>query len=274
MVFAQDARPLATLPPPLPLSLPQTTISSMAAKTDPAERIENLRREIERHNRLYYIDARPEISDRDYDALLKELEKLESEHPDLVTPDSPTQRVGGEPIEGFATVAHTRPMLSIDNTYDQDALRKWHDRVLKDLGKSAKEVTFVLDPKIDGVAVNLRYEAGQLTQATTRGDGRRGDDITQNVRTIRAIPLRLGHFSGHKATDAVPDLLEVRGEIYMPDAELQRLNEKRKKDNLEPFANPRNATAGTLKQLDPRIVAATSPAVLRPWPRRYRARPV
>ncbi len=239
---------------------------------DAAKRIEQLRSEIRRHDHLYYVEAKPELSDRDYDRLLRELQDLEAAHPELVTPDSPTQRVGGEPIAGFETVAHSRPMLSIDNTYDQAELRAWYDRVMKGLGRSAAKVEtpapepgglfadaddyaheqdavgFVLEPKIDGVAVSLRYEAGQLTVAATRGDGRRGDDITHAVRTIRAIPLRLH-------ADDVPDVLEVRGEIYMTQAEFQRLNEKREADGHERFANPRNATAGTLKQLDPRVIA-------------------
>lgn len=222
---------------------------------DPAKRIEQLRREIDRHNRLYYVEARPEISDRQFDALLKELEQLEAEHPDLVTPDSPTQRVGGEPIEGFTTVEHARPMLSIDNTYDQGELRAWHQRVLKGLQREPHDVAFALDPKIDGVAVNLRYEGGRLTLAVTRGDGRRGDDITHNVRTIHAIPLTLAPSPEARKRIDIPRILEVRGEIYMPHTEFERINAQRKKDNLEPFANPRNATAGTLKQLDPRIVA-------------------
>ena len=238
----------------------------------PAQRIEQLRRDIRRHDHLYYVEADPEISDRDYDRLLRELQDLEAAHPEVVTADSPTQRVAGQPIEGFETVDHSRPMLSIDNTYDQAELRAWYNRVLKGLGHDAAKVQtpapepaglfadaeaytheqdpvgFVLEPKVDGVAVSLRYEAGQLTVAATRGDGRRGDNITHAVRTIRAIPLRL------HAND-VPDLLEVRGEIYMTQAEFQRLNEKREADGQERFANPRNATAGTLKQLDPRIIA-------------------
>jgi DNA ligase (NAD+) len=213
------------------------------------DRIEHLRREIERHNRLYYVDARPEISDYDYDQLFKELQQLEAKHPDQATPTSPTQRVGGEPIEGFETVTHARPMLSIDNTYDQGELKNWVQRVHRGLGTGAGQVAFTCDPKIDGVAVSLRYENGQLVRGVTRGDGRQGDDITQNVRTIRAIPLTLAD-DGH-----LPEVLEVRGEIFMPDAELQRLNAQRREAKQEPFANPRNATAGTLKQLDPRIVA-------------------
>ncbi|MFP4145771.1 MAG: NAD-dependent DNA ligase LigA [Phycisphaeraceae bacterium] len=233
----------------------------------PAKRIEELRQEIHRHNRLYYVEAKPAISDQQYDRLLKELEGLEREHPELVTPDSPTQRVGGEPIEGFPTVEHAAAMRSIDNTYDENELRAWHQRVLKrlaDAGISTAQpnpgeaglfeqtggdaVRLVLEPKVDGVAVSLRYEQGQLVLAASRGDGRRGDDITSNVRTIHAIPLRL-------EGDNLPDILEVRGEIYMPDSELVRLNAIRTREGLEPFANPRNATAGTLKQLDPRVVA-------------------
>ena len=231
------------------------TARKATPETDPATRIDALRRELERHNRLYYVEARPEISDREYDALYKELEQLEADHPDLVTPDSPTQRVGGAPIEGFETVTHSRPMLSIDNTYDQAELRNWHDRVLKGLQRRATDVAFVLDPKIDGVAVNLRYEHGRLSRATSRGDGRQGDDITHNVRTIRAIPLRLDDSTHSSDAPQIPDVLEVRGEIYMPEPEFRRLNDKRANQNQEPFANPRNATAGTLKQLDPRIVA-------------------
>jgi DNA ligase (NAD+) len=213
------------------------------------QRIQHLRREIERHNRLYYVEARPEISDYEYDQLFKELQQLEDQHPDLVTADSPTQRVGGEPIEGFETIRHARPMLSIDNTYDQGELRNWVQRVYRNLGSREERVNFTCDPKIDGVAINLRYEGGQLVRGVTRGDGRQGDDITHNVRTIRAIPLSLN------GAGEIPDVLEVRGEIYMTGAELQRLNAQRREKNQEPFANPRNATAGTLKQLDPRNVA-------------------
>ncbi len=219
--------------------------------TNVAERIEQLRREIERHNRLYYIEATPQISDREYDKLYQELVDLETAHPELVTADSPTQRVGGEPIPGFRNVAHTVPMLSIDNTYNQDDLNGWFNRVEKGVGGDT--VTYVAEPKIDGVAVSLRYENGRLALALTRGDGRRGDDITHNVRTIHAVPLVL-----RKADDSappIPEVLEVRGEIFMPDAEFARINERRHQNGEDLFANPRNATAGTLKQLDPRIVA-------------------
>ncbi|MEX0885328.1 MAG: hypothetical protein WD009_02710, partial [Phycisphaeraceae bacterium] len=186
---------------------------------NPAKRIDELRAQIRRHDYLYYVEARPQISDRDYDRLLRELGELESKHPELATADSPTQRVGGQPIAGFATVEHTRPMLSIDNTYDQAELRAWHNRVLKNLGSADRvekpepdaaglfddadkythaqdPLGFVLEPKVDGVAVSLRYEHGRLTVAATRGDGQRGDDITHAVRTIRAIPLDLRHGGG------------------------------------------------------------------------------
>ncbi len=233
----------------------------------PAKRIEELRREIDRHNRLYYVEAKTEISDKEFDALLRELQDLEAKHPDLITPDSPTQRVGGEPIEGFQTLAHSRPMMSIDNTYDQDELRKWYDRTVKAIAKaqtdnadSVNDKLFadealpqpglVLEPKIDGVAVSLRYEQGKLIRALSRGDGKRGDDITHNVRTIRSIPLTL-----EAGKSKVPDILEVRGEIFMPDAEFQRINEAREEQGIERFANPRNATAGTLKSLDPTVAA-------------------
>lgn len=218
-----------------------------------AQRIAYLRREIERHDRLYYVEARPEISDQEYDRLVAELKALEEKHPELVTPDSPTQRVGGAPIGGFRTVAHARRMFSIDNTYSRDDLVAWHQRVLKGLGfdnAAAHPVDYVAEPKIDGVAVSLRYEKGRLALALTRGDGERGDDITHNVRTIRAVPLKLSE------TDApCPKVLEVRGEVFMPNEELHRLNSLRTEAGEELFANSRNATAGTLKQLDSRIVA-------------------
>jgi DNA ligase (NAD+) len=219
------------------------------AKRNVQKRIDELREQIRHHDRKYYVEARPEISDQQYDALLDELKQLEQEHPELVTPDSPTQRVGGEPLEGFTTVTHALRMLSIDNTYNREDLLAWSGRVEKALGEEgAGELSYVAEPKIDGVAVSLRYEGGRLVLGATRGDGRRGDDITQNVRTIRAIPLSL-------AASGYPDVLEVRGEIFMPAAEFQRLNSLRRKQGDEPFANPRNATAGTLKQLDSRNVA-------------------
>ena len=216
------------------------------AHADVAHEIDRLRAEINRHNRLYYVDAAPEISDKQFDKLMKQLEELEAEHPELASPDSPTRRVGGEPLSVFATVVHTVPMLSIDNTYSYEDVRKWDARIRKDLGTGAT-IRYVVELKVDGVAVSLRYDNGRFTQGATRGDGERGDDITQNLRTVREIPLVL---EGHP-----PALLEVRGEVYITNAELARLNEIRRANNEVLFMNPRNSTAGSLKLLDSRIVA-------------------
>ena len=211
-----------------------------------AERIAELREQIRRHNQLYYVEATPEITDRQFDRLLDELQALEAAHPELVTPDSPTQRVGGEPIEAFESVEHAQPMLSIDNTYDADQVREFDARVRKALGN--ERFHYLVDPKIDGVALSLRYEGGLLTLAATRGDGRRGDDVTANVRTIRSVPLAL-------TGPGVPRVIEVRGEAYWPPSTFNAVNAQRTEQGLEPFANPRNGTAGTLKQLDPKVVA-------------------
>lgn len=223
-------------------------------------RIDELRTDLRRHNRLYYIEARPEVSDAEYDTLLSELKKLEAAHPDLVTSDSPTQRVGGEPLEGFEQVQHLVPMLSIEDIHelkDEEMeelgtdnraanLEEWHERFGRNLG--TRDVTLTIEPKIDGVAVSILYRDGLLEYAATRGDGATGDDITQNVRTIESIPLRLdGDF---------PAVFEVRGEIYMEDEGFAKLNEQRQLAGEEAFINPRNATAGTLKQLNPKLVAA------------------
>jgi DNA ligase (NAD+) len=215
----------------------------MATKTVERE-VAQLRDEIDRHNHLYYVDAAPEISDRQFDKLLKRLEELEAAHPELITPESPTQRVGGQALEEFTTVAHAVPMLSIENTYSFDEVREWDARVRKGL-TPGEMVRYVVELKVDGVAVNLRYEEGRLVVGATRGDGYHGDDITSNLRTVRGIPLTLG--KGH------PPLVEVRGEVYMPNAELIRLNELRRAAGEAPFANPRNSTAGSLKLLDPRL---------------------
>jgi DNA ligase (NAD+) len=214
------------------------------ATEDIARQVAELRREIDRHDRLYYIEASPVISDRDYDRLLRQLEDLEAAHPELITPDSPTQRVGGAPIEAFETVRHAVPMLSIDNTYTLDEIREWDKRVRKGL-TDGEAVRYDVELKVDGVAVSLRYEDGALALGATRGDGEKGDDITSNLRTVRGVPLALA--------DDPPALLEVRGEVYMTNSELVRLNEGRKAEGLAPFANPRNATAGSLKLLDPKL---------------------
>jgi DNA ligase (NAD+) len=211
-----------------------------------AERAADLRRLIDHHNYLYYLEARPEISDREFDRLLEELKQLEAYHPELVTPDSPTQRVGGAPIEGFVTVTHRQPMLSIDNTYNAAELREFDRRVRRLLGK--EPVKYVCELKIDGVAISLTYERGRFTVGATRGDGERGDDVTHNLKTIGGLPLRL-------RTDKPPALLEARGEVYMTRADLARLNRDRIGKGLEPFANPRNSAAGSLKLLDARLCA-------------------
>ncbi|MBI1827354.1 MAG: NAD-dependent DNA ligase LigA [Planctomycetes bacterium] len=211
-----------------------------------AKRIRQLRSEIEQHDHSYYVLGKPVISDREYDELFDELKRIEAGNPALITPDSPTQRVGERPIEGFVHVTHTSPMLSIDNTYSPEQLREFDARVAKGLG--GEKYQYVVDPKVDGVAVSLRYEKGAFVQAATRGDGVVGDDITMNVRTIRSVPLRL------KGEDVL-SVLEVRGEIVWPTEDFRRFNERLEKEGREPFANPRNATTGTLKQLDPRSVA-------------------
>lgn len=208
------------------------------------------------HNRLYYTDAAPEIADTEYDKLFRELEDLEASHPQWATADSPTQRVGGEPIKGFTQVRHRQPMLSIDDVFElKDApvpeaeLIAFYHRICKNLSRADVPVT--VEPKIDGVAVSLLYENGTLIYAATRGDGTTGDDITHNVRTIRSVPLML---APQDSTSLA--LLEIRGEIFMPNAAFAAMNAERDEAGLPVFANPRNATAGTLKQLDPKIAAA------------------
>ena len=220
-------------------------------------RIVELRALLDQANRAYWVDSAPVMADSEYDALLQELQDLEAAHPHLHDPNSPTQRVGGEPVDGFRTVRHAVPMMSIDNTYSIEDLRAWHDRVIKglsDLDADAEPVAMVCDPKIDGVAVGLRYESGVLAAAVTRGDGERGDDVTAQVRAIRAVPLTLGVGPGGSGTTA-PPILEVRGEVFLPNDEFERINRQRAEAQEPPFANARNATAGTLKSLDPRVVA-------------------
>jgi len=216
---------------------------------DLKEQVERLRRELRRHERLYYAQNMPEISDRQYDLLLKDLEKLERDHPELVTDDSPTQRVGGEPSGGFEVVEHRARMFSMDNTYSHDELREFDERVRKNLGGA--EYEYVAELKIDGVSVSLTYKDGVFVRGATRGDGQKGDDISANLKTIRAIPLMLEC----AARTPCSGTMEVRGEVYMQLESFREINAKKEKDGEEPFANPRNAAAGSLKQLDPRIVA-------------------
>ncbi|OGV73512.1 MAG: hypothetical protein A3K19_17005 [Lentisphaerae bacterium RIFOXYB12_FULL_65_16] len=215
-------------------------------RTTAEARIAELRRELARHNRLYYVDARPEISDQDYDRLYRELGALEEQFPELRTPDSPTQRVGGEPLAEFTSRPHTIPMLSLDNTYDREDLLRFHRRVSEGLG--TEDVAYIVETKVDGVSISIRYEDGVLVQALTRGNGQEGDEVTANVRTIRSVPLRL-------QGDTPPDVLEARGEVFMSKADFLRLNAQRQAEGEAEFANARNATAGTLKLLDPRLVA-------------------
>ena len=213
----------------------------------PAQReIEQLRREIRAHDRRYYIEAQPTISDLQYDRLLEQLKKLEAAHPELVTPDSPTQRIGDAPVDQLNSVRHRAPMMSIDNTYSRAELQKYGERIAGLL--PGHEIEWVVELKIDGVAVSLTYEDGALIRGVTRGDGTTGDDITHNVRTVQDVPLRL-------TGSDVARLLEVRGEIYMTNDDLVRLNDQRGKDGLEPYANTRNVTAGSIRLLDPRICA-------------------
>jgi DNA ligase (NAD+) len=211
-----------------------------------AQRIATLRREIERHDDLYYVRGEPEITDRAYDALYRELQDLEAAHSDLADPDSPTRRVSGGLLPGFATVRHSVPMLSLDNTYSLEELAEFDARIRKSLG--SERPAYAVEPKVDGVAVHLRYEKGRFVRGLTRGDGEKGDDITANLRTVRSIPLRL------RGKD-VPDLLEARGEVFMEAKPFERMNRRREADGEKAFMNPRNATAGTLKTLDPREVA-------------------
>ncbi len=212
------------------------------------QRIAQLRDLISHHNRRYYVDAEPEITDREYDDLFDELRSLEERHPELATPDSPTQRVGGEPLRGFTHVTHRPPMLSLDKADSPDALQRFDLRLRKTLPDDEK-ISYTVEPKVDGVSMALRYEHGLLVLAATRGNGLTGDNITANARTIRGIPLQL------PADKLVPDFLEVRGEAYMDRTGFDALNQKLAADGKKTFPSARNATAGTLKQLDPRIVA-------------------
>ncbi|MEX2108608.1 MAG: NAD-dependent DNA ligase LigA [Solirubrobacterales bacterium] len=221
---------------------------SVIPKAD-IERATELRRELDRHNRLYYVLDEPEIGDDAYDELLDELRAIEAEYPELRTPDSPTQRVGAPPLERFERVEHAEPMLSLGNARNEEELRAWETRLanhLKRLDITASEFSYTTEPKIDGLAISLTYEDGVLTRGATRGDGRVGEEVTQNLRTIGAIPLRI---------DDAPPLVEVRGEVYLPIADFKALNERRAEAGEPTFANPRNSAAGSIRQLDPALAA-------------------
>jgi len=216
----------------------------------PAKRILELRRLIRHHEERYYVHDDPEIADAEFDALMRELRALEEAHPDLVTPDSPTGRVGGRPVEGFAEVEHRIPMLSLDNAYSEEELRAFDERVRKALsgdGQAPNAVEYVAELKVDGLSMALTYEDGALVRGATRGDGERGEDVTSNVRTIRAVPLSL--------KDAPRGTVEIRGEVYFPRAAFDRVNREREEAGEPLFANPRNAAAGAMRNLDPRLVA-------------------
>src|SRR3989440_12506521 len=209
------------------------------------EKIAQLRGEIRKHDRLYYEDAAPIISDREYDRLYKELVDLETQFPDLVTPDSPTQRVGGKPLEAFAQIQHLSPMLSLDNTYSEEEVANFYKRITRLL--PAERIPVVIEPKVDGVAVSVMYEKGRLKYAATRGDGVVGDDITQNIKTIKSVP--------HQLPSVAPKIFEVRGEAYLDKKGFKKLNKEREAAGLPLFANPRNAAAGSIKHLDPGVAS-------------------
>ncbi|MES9946750.1 MAG: NAD-dependent DNA ligase LigA [Candidatus Thiodiazotropha sp.] len=221
----------------------------MNTKRDAAQRIQTLRKEINYHNRQYYVFDEPKIADAAYDRLLRELQQLESEYPQLITPDSPTQRVGDKPLEGFAEVVHRLPMLSLDNAFDEAEMGEFERRIRDRLKLDGEQaVHYLAEPKLDGLAVSLRYEKGRLLQGATRGDGSRGEDVTSNVRTIKAIPLSL-------EGDDWPEVLEVRGEVFIPHEGFEVLNKRAREKGEKSFVNPRNAAAGSLRQLDPRLTA-------------------
>ena len=219
-------------------------------RSDAVERAAELRKQLDHHNHRYYVLDDPEISDADYDALINELRDIEAAHPELLTPDSPTQRVGAKPLDKFEHVQHLQPMLSLANARNEEELEAWVQRTDRRLQKEGVEdaaIRYVTEPKVDGLAISLVYENGVLVRGATRGDGTTGEDVTQNLRTIKAIPLRI---------EDAPPLLEVRGEAYMPRSAFARLNEQRAAEGEPTFANPRNSAAGTIRQLDPGLVAA------------------
>src|SRR6202167_2752751 len=219
----------------------------MTAAKNTAKQGESLREQIRHHEYRYYVLDDPEITDAQFDKLMNELKALESEHPALIRPDSPTQRVGGKPREGFVKARHSSPMLSLDNTYNVDDLRNWERRVHELSGRD--DVEYVCELKLDGMSLALVYKDGQLERGITRGDGSMGEDVTLNVRTVRSIPLSISKDKLKKA--GIPADFETRGEILMPLAAFRKLNEERERQGLATFANPRNFTAGTRRALEP-----------------------
>lgn len=222
----------------------------MTASPAKKKKLESLKTQLRHHNHLYHVLDAPEIPDAEYDRLMQELQALEAEHPELITPDSPTQRVGAAPISAFGTVTHERPMLSLDNAFTEQSVRDFHRRVVERLELDPEaDLSYSVEPKLDGAAVSLLYESGVLVRGATRGDGTKGEDITHNVRTIGSVPLRL---TGKR----FPERLEVRGEVFMPRAGFRKFNEQALAKGERTFVNPRNAAAGSLRQLDPRLTAA------------------
>lgn len=217
----------------------------MSSKGNVEQRIIELREKIVYHNNLYYGNDEPEVSDAQYDEMYRELVALEEEYPDFITPDSPTLGPSTFATSTFASVEHLVPMLSLDNAFSDEDLKAWRGRVVKGLG--TQDITFVVEPKMDGLAMSLVYEKGRLVRAATRGDGQTGEDVTENVKTIKAIPRTLNN---------VPELLEVRGEVFMPIASFEALNERQRKNEAKIFANPRNAAAGSLRVKDSSITAS------------------
>jgi len=216
------------------------------------KKIEALRDKIRHHEYRYYVLDDPEITDAEFDKFINELKKIEAEHPELITPDSPTQRVGGKPREGFVKARHSSPMLSLDNAYNEDELRDWERRVHELSGRT--DVEYMCELKLDGMSLALHYQAGQLAQGITRGDGSTGEDVTANIRTVRSIPLSIPKERLKKA--GIPEDFETRGEMLMPVAAFRKLNQDREQQGLATFANPRNFTAGTVRQLEPSVTAS------------------
>src|ERR1051325_6441253 len=223
----------------------------MPAGKDLEKKLASLRDQIRHHEYLYFVLDQPEISDLEFDKLTNQLKDLEAEHPELITPDSPTQRVGGMPREGFVKIRHSSPMLSLDNTYSEEELRSWERRVHELSGR--KDVDYVCELKLDGMSLSVGYHDGHLERGVTRGDGTTGEDVTLNVRTVHSIPLSIEQDKLKKA--GIPPDFEVRGELLMPTAAFKKLNAERERMGLQTFANPRNFTAGTVRQLDASITA-------------------
>ncbi len=235
---------------PRDVDSPRNRMTATSRKPSRAD-VQRLRREIERHNYRYYVLDDPEVADAEYDQLMRDLEAIETRWPDLLAPDSPTQRIGAAPADGFAVVTRTVPMLSLENAMTADEVREWQERLVRVVGDTGGG-DYVAEPKMDGVAVELVYENGALAQASTRGDGTNGEDVTGNVKTIRAIPL---HLRAPETGGTPPRTLSVRGEIYLPIADFERINQKQAQSGDKLYANPRNTAAGSLKQLDPRVTA-------------------